>query len=179
MSYSSSLISKCNFVSLSLPPPHWLLNSVCKVPCVSLVGAYFEFGRVFNETYGRFNVLALAPTCLSGMFSLVCIALLSTFYVHAVADESVRRTGNDPKVLPSCQEIALAISPASAVFMPGVPHSPFRVLLAGVELGAIGSSNYSYDIEHYLFSSTEDSVCSIEPGSVEDLSKTVSTLFIG
>ncbi|KAI5120528.1 hypothetical protein M0805_004536 [Coniferiporia weirii] len=54
------------------------------------------------------------------------------------------------RYLDACVEIASAISASSAVYYPS-------------------SSEYGLDIEHYANSSTQESVCSVEPGSAEDV----------
>ncbi|TFY66031.1 hypothetical protein EVG20_g5068 [Dentipellis fragilis] len=58
-------------------------------------------------------------------------------------------SGNDT-VLTACHSIASAVSSASGVYFPG-------------------SSNYAADIAHWANSSTENAVCSAEPGTAADV----------
>ncbi|ETW77470.1 hypothetical protein HETIRDRAFT_480129 [Heterobasidion irregulare TC 32-1] len=57
----------------------------------------------------------------------------------------------------TCQAIAKAISPLSEVFYPG-------------------ASQYSADIKHWVESSTQQATCSVEPGSVQDVSTILKIL---
>ncbi|TFY66022.1 hypothetical protein EVG20_g5067 [Dentipellis fragilis] len=59
-------------------------------------------------------------------------------------------SGGNNTVLTTCQSIANAISSASSVFYPGSP-------------------NYVADISHWANSSTENAVCSVEPGTADDV----------
>jgi len=64
---------------------------------------------------------------------------------------------NQSDILCTCNEIAAAISSDSQVFFPP-------------------SNEYSFDISHPAPSASEASVCSVEPGSAEDLSKIICIL---
>ncbi|KAF8486355.1 FAD dependent oxidoreductase [Russula ochroleuca] len=57
----------------------------------------------------------------------------------------------------TCNQIAAAISSASQVFFPP-------------------ATEYLFDIEHYSYSNTEASACSVEPGSAADLSEILRVL---
>jgi hypothetical protein len=70
----------------------------------------------------------------------------------------------------TCNQIAAAISSASQVFFPREhPHS----LICSNLMGDQAATEYLFDIEHYSYSNTEASACSVEPGSAADLSEIV------
>jgi len=60
-------------------------------------------------------------------------------------------------VTSACQQIGIAISPSSDVYYPP-------------------DENYYTDIAHYATSSTENAVCSVEPGTAEDVGAILSIL---
>lgn len=73
-----------------------------------------------------------------------------------------------------CDQIALAISRASQVFFPRE-----RVILSfGLRYSNLMSNQatpeYLLDLSHASASSSQASVCSVEPGSTDDVSKIVS-----
>jgi hypothetical protein len=74
----------------------------------------------------------------------------------------------------TCDQIAAAISRSSQVFFPRE-----RIILSfGLRYSNLMSSQatpeYLLDLSHASASSSEASVCSVEPGSTEDVSKIVS-----
>ncbi|THH17182.1 hypothetical protein EW146_g3588 [Bondarzewia mesenterica] len=71
---------------------------------------------------------------------LIIVALISLVHAYSNSSSSIG----------TCHAIAAAISPASGVYYPG-------------------STNYTDDIEHFLESSSQNSTCSVEPGSVDDV----------
>ncbi|TFY60516.1 hypothetical protein EVJ58_g5106 [Rhodofomes roseus] len=73
-----------------------------------------------------------------------------------------------PDVLATCQQIANAISSASEVFYSRMPTS---LLALDPPDGTVYAADPSYlaDIAHYSISSTEEAVCSVEPGTAEDV----------
>ncbi|KAA1474560.1 FAD dependent oxidoreductase, partial [Dentipellis sp. KUC8613] len=75
--------------------------------------------------------------------------VLSSFLRLSYAQTSSSGNNNNT-VLTACQSIASAISSASSVFYPGSP-------------------NYAADISHWANSSTENAVCSVEPGTANDV----------
>jgi hypothetical protein len=77
---------------------------------------------------------------------------------------------NFSDLLCTCHQIAVALSGASQVFFPRE-----RVILSFLIQpdGCQAASEYLLDIEHAAPSSTEASACSVEPGSVEDVSEIV------
>ncbi|KAI0825970.1 FAD-binding domain-containing protein [Irpex lacteus] len=78
--------------------------------------------------------------------ALLAVALLASA-VHA--DELSQRSSSPSSV---CAKIAKTVSSASEVFYPG-------------------SINYAEDNEHWMSSSTQQSACSVEPGTPEDVGK--------
>ncbi|SRR6266403_2445405 len=73
----------------------------------------------------------------------------------------------------TCNDIAEAISSASQVYFPCVSFSHFLFFIL---MGCQASSEYQLDISHFAPSSSETSVCSVEPGSAEDVGKIVRYL---
>jgi len=82
-------------------------------------------------------------------------ALLLTSTSHGRQEPSESHTPDD--LLGTCNKIAAAISDASPVFFPPTPQ-------------------YLSDISHAASSSSENSTCSVEPGSAEDVSKILCIL---
>ncbi|KAI0048657.1 FAD-binding domain-containing protein [Auriscalpium vulgare] len=80
------------------------------------------------------------------LHGLLCVAALG---VKAVPDSNYHAPQD---AAATCQAIAEAISSASQVYYPG-------------------STNYDADIAHWAFSSTQNSACSVEPGTAEDVGK--------
>ncbi|TFY66023.1 hypothetical protein EVG20_g5066 [Dentipellis fragilis] len=83
---------------------------------------------------------------------MAVLKLTSAFLLSSVLHLSHAQTssGGNNTVLTACQSIASVISSASGVFYPG-------------------SSNYTADISHWANSSTENAVCSVEPGTAKDV----------
>ncbi|TFY66021.1 hypothetical protein EVG20_g5059 [Dentipellis fragilis] len=81
-------------------------------------------------------------------------AILLSSVLHLMHAQS---SGGNNTVLTACQSIASAVSPASGVFYPG-------------------SSSYTADISHWANSSSQNSVCSVEPGTVQDVSAILQIL---
>ena len=83
---------------------------------------------------------------------------------------------NSSHLLCTCNQIAAAVSGASQVFFPrecvilSLSHSNL--------IGYQASPEYLSDILHAGSSSTQASACSVEPGSVEDVSKIVRYLIL-
>jgi hypothetical protein len=83
-------------------------------------------------------------------------------------------TQNSSSPMSTCDQIASAISHASQVFFPRE-----RVILSfGLRYSNLmrnqATPEYVLDLSHASASSSEESVCSVEPGSTEDVSKIVS-----
>ncbi|KAI9449094.1 FAD dependent oxidoreductase [Lactarius psammicola] len=84
---------------------------------------------------------------------LLCALSLATLaYGHPGTLDGRAALGTTSHIKATCHRIAAAISNASEVFF---PHSP----------------QYASDILHTYASSSEASVCSVEPGSADDVSK--------
>ncbi|KAJ7169346.1 FAD-binding domain-containing protein [Mycena crocata] len=72
-----------------------------------------------------------------------------------------------------CEQIAQTVSNASAVFYPGAVVSQAFSFAQKLILirSRIGSPQYAADIFHDSASSTQESVCSVEPGTAEDVAR--------
>ena len=82
-------------------------------------------------------------------------------------------TRNYSDVQCTCNKIAAAISGASQVYFPrmSLSHLSYFILI-----GDQAAPEYLLDISHASASSSQPSICSVEPGSAEDVSKIVSYL---
>jgi len=85
---------------------------------------------------------------------LLCVFFLS-LVSHARLDAQHNRAHSD--FLGTCHKIATEISSASQVYFPPAPQ-------------------YTSDISHSALSSIQESACSVEPGSAEDVSKILKIL---
>lgn len=88
--------------------------------------------------------------------------------------DTLATTYNSSTPRSTCDQIALAISRASQVFFPRE-----RVILSfGLRYSNLMSNQatpeYLLDLSHASASSSQASVCSVEPGSTDDVSKIVS-----
>lgn len=106
-------------------------------------------------------------------FLIICTLAVLSACSHSL------ETRQREDALVACHQISAAISSHSAVFAPGTLHAngPFGCTDAYHDLESSyysESPEYSEDIEHWVSSSSQPSVCSVEPGNVEDLSKIVS-----
>jgi len=100
---------------------------------------------------------------------LCAVALASRSYGKPAALEA--RNSSDP--LSTCNDIAAAISGASQVFFSRTSLSHlWRFILIRDQ----ADPEYFLDIFHDIPSSSQESTCSVEPGSAEDVSKIVSYL---
>ena len=78
---------------------------------------------------------------------------------------------NSSGFLGTCNRIAAAISGASEVFYPRA-HVLLRFVIFQAD-GTQAAPQYLSDISHFSLASSEVSACSVEPGSVEDVSEIV------
>ena len=101
------------------------------------------------------------------LFSTLPLCLLSL----ALASHGQPRTHTSSGFLGTCNRIAAAISGASEVFYPRA-HVIVSPVIFQAD-GAQAAPQYLSDISHYSLSSSEVSACSVEPGSVEDVSEIV------
>ncbi|KAF8909557.1 FAD-binding domain-containing protein [Mucidula mucida] len=86
---------------------------------------------------------------------LVSAFLASTYSVYASGDVS--------PALSACRKIAKSVSSASGVYYPGMDMSSLRY-------------QYTADNAHFMVSSTQNSTCSVEPGTDEDVSLILQAL---
>jgi hypothetical protein len=80
------------------------------------------------------------------------------------------------KITFTCEEIARSISPKSQVFYPGeirvvgsIPH---------IDPSFSDSSEFNFDISHWANSSSQVPVCSVEPGTPDDVATIVNSTFL-
>ena len=100
------------------------------------------------------------------------LALLSHGQQEALGLLATTLNSSDPMRI--CDQIAAAISRTSQVFFPRE-----RIILSfGLRYSNLmdnqATTEYLLDISHASASSSQASVCSVEPGSTEDVSKIVS-----
>ena len=102
-------------------------------------------------------------------FSLALLSRGQQEVLDALAD-----TNNSSTPRSTCDQIALAISRASQVFFP----RECDILSFGLRYSNLMSNQatpeYVLDLSHASASSSQSSVCSVEPGSTDDVSKIVS-----
>ncbi len=76
-----------------------------------------------------------------------------------------------------CQTIETAISGASSVYYPGKLWLVVRCSsVYCIDMGNLvpGTANYTQDLLHWSQLSNQSSICSVEPGTPEDVGKVVS-----
>ena len=83
---------------------------------------------------------------------------------------------NSSNLTSACNAIAEVISDASQVFYPC--ERPILLFVMAQSDDCQASPQYLSDISHFTVSSTQQSACSVEPGSTEDVSKIVSYLYL-
>ena len=102
--------------------------------------------------------------------SLLCsFALALPLYAKPAAFEAP----NSPNILCACNDIAAAISGASQVFFPRTSLSHLRHFIL-ILMRNQATPQYLLDISHAASSSSQTSICSVEPGTAEDVGKIVS-----
>lgn len=109
-------------------------------------------------------------------FSLVLLL------AHPLLSYSAAITGPEPRdsqtnISVVCQDIQSQVSSASQVFYPGEDHFPFSrfYLILTIDFSSVsGSPEYLEGNSHYSVSSSQTSVCSVEPGTAADVAKIVS-----
>jgi hypothetical protein len=104
--------------------------------------------------------------------------MLLVLYSFALALRSygkpaIFETCNSSDLLCTCNDISAAISGASKVFFPRMPLS-HSIYDSFILTGDQAVPEYFLDISHAISSSSQASICSVEPGSAEDVSKIVS-----
>jgi hypothetical protein len=97
--------------------------------------------------------------------------LLSVFLVTAAEASS----NSSQSIVATCNLVSRSLSFVSGVFFPGKHFYPsFASACANTIARCIGAPSYADDNAHYTISSSQNSTCSVEPGSIEDVSKLVS-----
>lgn len=102
-----------------------------------------------------------------------CLSLLSSLVLYSarVLASGVPRDSSD-STQAACLQLLSQLSNASAVFFPGKAiFCPNVVILS---FNVPGSAGYIQDAAHFFLQEIEESVCSVEPGSTEDLGELVS-----
>jgi hypothetical protein len=106
------------------------------------------------------------------MFSIASLLFLA---IASHARPEARENQHHSEYLRTCHKIAKDISSASQVFFPRArlvlfPANPTMLIINQA------APQYTSDISHFALSSIQESACSVEPGSVEDVSKIVSKI---
>ena len=90
--------------------------------------------------------------------------------VGAYAQDSSRS-----QITVTCEKIAQSVSSKSQVFYPGEPRLVgLRSVL--IDSGCLDSTEFNFDISHWANSSSQVSVCSVEPGTPDDLATIVNSV---
>jgi hypothetical protein len=114
--------------------------------------------------------------------AFLCSALI---LAHALKDHSVFALGDLAVYTPSpspanceatCENIAKAISSKSQVFYPGELRVP-RLYASPIDAGVLGSQEFNFDFSHWANTSSQVPVCSVEPGTPDDVGLTVNLPF--
>jgi hypothetical protein len=116
--------------------------------------------RLSTDPYRSLAAMALTSF-------LLCALFLASRSYGAPADLEKQYSSD---ILCACNEIAAAISSDSQVFF---PRELFSHLSSFILMGYQASLGYVSDNSHPAPSASEESVCSVEPGSAEDVSKIV------
>jgi hypothetical protein len=104
---------------------------------------------------------------------IACIASLVQYIivVAALQGSQVGTQAGPSQANSICLQIANAVSNNTNVYFPGtVSNLIFDLYLI---LLSSGEPNYEDDIAHYAGSSTQESLCSVEPGNPTDVGKIV------
>lgn len=80
----------------------------------------------------------------------------------------------DSALIAVCKQIQQAVSPASEVFWPRECKRRELSLRSHSLTSLAVSLGYSKDIEHWATTSTQNSACSVEPGTAADVGTVVS-----
>ena len=111
-------------------------------------------------------------TAIKFLLYVFSLALLSHGQQEVWDLLATTHNASDP--VRTCDQIAAAISPASQVFFPRKRFTLSFDLRHSNLMGNQATPEYLLDLSHASASSSEASVCSVEPGSTEDVSKIVS-----
>ena len=110
------------------------------------------------------------------MFKFLLYAFYLALFLHGQQEAlgllATRNNSSDP--IGICDQITAAISRASQVFYPRERFIPSFGLWYSNLMNNQANPEYLLDIFHASTSSTQASVCSVEPGSTEDVAKIVS-----
>ena len=114
----------------------------------------------------------MPPTTFTFLFYAFHLALLCHAQQEVLGLLATAHNSSDP--MHTCDQIAAAISCVSQVFFPRERVIlPFCLRYSNL-VGNQATPEYLLDMSHASASSSEASVCSVEPGSAEDVSKIVS-----
>ena len=107
------------------------------------------------------------------LMALMLLVLCSfALALRSYGKPAIFETCNSSDLLCACNDISAAISGASKVFFPRMPL--LFMTLQFILMGDQAAPEYLLDISHAISSSSQPSICSVEPGSAEDVSKIVS-----
>ncbi len=81
----------------------------------------------------------------------------------------------DRKITVTCEKIAQSVSSKSQVFYPGEPRL-VGLRCALIDSGFLDSTEFNFDISHWANSSSQVSVCSVEPGTPHDVATIVNSV---
>ena len=88
----------------------------------------------------------------------------------AVSIPPLTEVNREPEV--TCEKIAKAISSKSQVFYPG-ERAPYLSCTTH-DSEVLGSQGFKFDISHWANTSSQVPVCSVEPGTPDDVGLTVN-----
>ena len=136
-------------------------------------GSRFAHLMDYIKSIGDYSLLHSGSlNMLMTLTSLLSIVFLLELCAYSWAEEVLEKR-NPSDFLCICNEIAAAISGASQVFFPREFCHSF--IGNGFDLmGDQAAPEYTLDISHVATSSSQESACSVEPGSADDVSKIVS-----
>ena len=78
----------------------------------------------------------------------------------------------------TCEKIERSISSASQVFYPGEFRVTCLDIASPIERGLLDSKEFDLDISHWVESSTQVPVCTVEPGTSNDVGLIVRSVLL-
>jgi hypothetical protein len=120
----------------------------------------------------------IAMTITLGAFLCSALAL-----AHALQDHFGSGLGDFAVYTPSpspanceatCEKIAKAISSKSQVFYPGKIRVLHLYCATPIDSRVLGSQEFKFDISHWANTSSQVPICSVEPGTPDDVGLTVN-----
>ena len=131
--------------------------------------------QVLRSEYMQFIAMAITLGAVFLYFALVL--------AHALQDRSRFGLGNFAAYTPlpslanrdiTCEKIAMAISSKSQVFYPGELRVLHLYRASLIDSVVLGSQEFNFDISHWANTSSQVPVCSVEPGTPDDVGLTVN-----